>query len=111
VRLDHYPAFAVQRDDRLAYRNAADAQQRGDLILGDALADREAALEDLPPDVVSYLLRAGGAEQSVRRVEVFVRRWQACGAGSDDGLLVLMSRSRRKRMAILSETKYTDARR
>jgi len=71
VRLDHHPALAVQRDDRLAYGDAADAKLRGDLVLRDTLPDLELALEDLPPDVVSDLLSARRAEQPARCAGVF----------------------------------------
>jgi len=57
--------------------------------LRDAFADAEFALEDLPADVVRYLLRARGTEQATRRpADAIERLGQRGMTASDRSLLV-----------------------
>ena len=63
VHLDRDPALPLQHDERLAYRDAADAQRLRDLLLGDPLTRSEPALEDQPADVHGGVLPAAPAHQ------------------------------------------------
>src|ERR687897_1435704 len=58
MHLDRDPALALERDQRLAHRDAADAQSLCDLLLGDPLARAEPAVEDEAPDVDDRVLPA-----------------------------------------------------
>ena len=87
VRLDHHPALAVQGDDRLPHRDAANPQVSGDVVLRDAVTDPQLALKDLPADVVGHLLGARRAQQRPgRRVSTVEGRQRGKSAG-DGGLL------------------------
>jgi hypothetical protein len=68
VHLDADPALAVQPDQRLAHRDAAHAQGLGHLVLRNAIAGAQLAVEDQPPDVEGRLLAAALADE--RRVGV-----------------------------------------
>ena len=63
MQLDRDPALALERDERLADRDAADAEGLRDLLLGDPLTGTEPALEDQPPDVHGGVLAAALANQ------------------------------------------------
>jgi hypothetical protein len=64
VRLEADPALAVEGDDRLADRDAADAQLLGDLVLAEAVALAELAVHDQLTDVTGDLVGAALAAQA-----------------------------------------------
>ena len=48
---DGQPALAVERDDRFAHRDAADAESPGDVVLAHAVALTQLTVEDHRADV------------------------------------------------------------
>src|SRR5690606_2858986 len=60
VGLEPHPALALQGDERLPQRDAADAQLGGDGVLRHPVAGAEAALEDHAPHVERRHLGTGG---------------------------------------------------
>src|SRR5207302_9783071 len=71
VQLDGHPAAALQGDERLPDRDAADPEVLGQLVLGHALAGAQLALEDQPPDV----------QRSVGTATASGEPWRGRGAG------------------------------
>ncbi len=63
VQLDPHPPFALERNQAFSHGDAADAQRVGHLVLGDALARPQLAVEDQPADVERRLLPTAPADQ------------------------------------------------
>src|SRR5207302_7333606 len=71
VKLDSHPPTALQGDECLSDRDAADPELLGELVLGHALARTQLALEDQSPDV----------QRSVGTAAASGEPWRGRGAG------------------------------
>jgi hypothetical protein len=63
VQLDGHPALAIEGDERLAHRDAADPELLGDPVLGDTFTRAELAVEDPTPDRPRRLVAAAAADE------------------------------------------------
>src|SRR5438128_7826100 len=68
--LDHQPALAVEGDDGLAYRDPADPEFGGDLVLTQVVALLQLALEDEPADVLGDEFAAAAPVSASGRTEL-----------------------------------------
>ena len=72
VGRDGQPAFAVERDDRFAHGDAADAESPGDVVLAHAVALPQLTVEDHRPDVHRDEIAAAATVDEGERREALV---------------------------------------